>query len=74
MSVCVCVYTQLRIAYITSIKYACGQKLPSILNNVSRARTLEAGKRWSRLAQARAASRPGLCAIAPGRSAGYHNQ
>ena len=32
----------------------------------SRARTLEAGKRWARLAQARAASRPGLCAIAPG--------
>ena len=30
--------------------------------------TLEAGKRWARLAQARAASRPGLCAIAPGRS------
>ena len=28
----------------------------------SRARTLEAGKRWARLAQARAASRPGLCA------------
>ena len=36
----------------------------------SRARTLEAGKRWARLAQARAASRPGLCAIAPGRRAG----
>ena len=34
----------------------------------SRARTLEAGKRWARLAQARAASRPGLGAIAPGRS------
>ena len=33
----------------------------------SRARRLEAGKRWARLAQARAASRPGLCAIAPGR-------
>ena len=33
----------------------------------SRARTLEAGERWARLAQARAASRPGLCAIAPGR-------
>ena len=30
------------------------------------ARTLEAGERWARLAQARAASRPGLCAIAPG--------
>ena len=30
----------------------------------SRARTLEAGKRWARFAQARAASRPGLCAIA----------
>ena len=30
-------------------------------------RTLEAGERWARLAQARAASRPGLCAIAPGR-------
>ena len=27
-------------------------------------RTLEAGKRWARLAQARAASRPGLCAKA----------
>ena len=27
--------------------------------------TLEAGKRWARLAQARAASRPGLCATAP---------
>ena len=27
-------------------------------------------KRWARLAQARAASRPGLCAIAPGRRAG----
>ena len=26
----------------------------------TRARTLEAGKRWARLAQARAASRPGL--------------
>ena len=36
----------------------------------ARARTLEAGKRWARLAQARAASRPGLCAIAPGRRAG----
>ena len=36
----------------------------------SRARTLEAGKRWARLAQARAASRPGLCALAPGRRAG----
>ena len=36
----------------------------------SRARTLEAGKRWARLAQARAASRPGLCATAPGRRAG----
>ena len=36
----------------------------------SRARTLEAGERWARLAQARAASRPGLCAIAPGRRAG----
>ena len=36
----------------------------------TRARMLEAGKRWARLAQARAASRPGLCAIAPGRSAG----
>ena len=33
----------------------------------SRARRLEAGERWARLAQARAASRPGLCAIAPGR-------
>ena len=31
---------------------------------------LEAGKRWASLAQARAASRPGLCAIAPGRRAG----
>ena len=31
-------------------------------------RTLEAGKRWARLAQARAASRPGLCAIAPGQN------
>ena len=31
----------------------------------SRARRLEAGERWARLAQARAASRPGLCAIAP---------
>ena len=31
---------------------------------------LEAGERWARLAQARAASRPGLCAIAPGRRAG----
>ena len=31
----------------------------------SRARTLDAGERWARLAQARAASRPGLCAIAP---------
>ena len=28
----------------------------------ARARRLEAGKRWARLAQARAASRPGLCA------------
>ena len=37
---------------------------------VARARTLEAGERWARLAQARAASRPGLCAIAPGRRAG----
>ena len=27
-------------------------------------------KRWAKLAQARAASRPGLCAIAPGRRAG----
>ena len=36
----------------------------------SRARTLEAGKRWARLAQARAASRPGLFATAPGRRAG----
>ena len=36
----------------------------------SRARTLEAGKRWARLAQARAASRPGLCATTPGRRAG----
>ena len=36
----------------------------------SRARTLEAGKRWARLAQARAASRKGLCATAPGRRAG----
>ena len=36
----------------------------------SRARRLEAGKRWAGLAQARAASRPGLCAIAPGRRAG----
>ena len=36
----------------------------------SRARTLEAGKRLARLAPARAASRPGLCAIAPGRRAG----
>ena len=36
----------------------------------SRARTLEAVKRWARLAQARAASRPGLCATAPGRRAG----
>ena len=35
-----------------------------------RARTLEARKRWARLAQARAASRPGLCATAPGRTAG----
>ena len=35
----------------------------------SRTRTLEAGKRWARLAQARAASRPGLCATAPGRRA-----
>ena len=29
----------------------------------ARARTLEAGTRWARLAQARAASRPGLCGI-----------
>ena len=29
----------------------------------SRPRTLEAGERWARLAQARAASRPGLCAL-----------
>ena len=29
----------------------------------SRARTLEAGKRWARLAQARAASRPRLCVV-----------
>ena len=36
----------------------------------SRARTLEAGERWASLAQARAASRPGLGAIAPGRRAG----
>ena len=28
------------------------------------------GKRWARFAQARAASRPGLCATAPGRRAG----
>ena len=34
----------------------------------ARARTLEAGERWARLAQARASSRPGLCATAPGRS------
>ena len=34
------------------------------------ARTLEVGKRWARLARARAASRPGLCATAPGRRAG----
>ena len=32
----------------------------------SRARTLEAGQGLGRLAQHRAASRPGLCAIAPG--------
>ena len=32
----------------------------------SRARTLEARERWARLAQARAASRPGLCAPAQG--------
>ena len=37
----------------------------------SRARSLEAGERWARLAQARAASRPGLCAIAPGRRAAH---
>ena len=36
----------------------------------SRARTLEAGQGLGRLAQHRAASRPGLCAIAPGRRAG----
>ena len=30
----------------------------------------KAGKRWARLAQARAASRPGLCATAPGRPRG----
>ena len=36
----------------------------------SGARTLEAGKRWARLARARAASRPGLWATAPGRRAG----
>ena len=36
----------------------------------SGARTLEAGKRWARLARSRAASRPGLCATAPGRRAG----
>ena len=34
------------------------------------ARTLEAGKRWARLAQVRATSRAGLCDIAPGRRAG----
>ena len=38
--------------------------------SLCRARTLEAGQRWARLAQARAASRPGLCAIAPGRAQG----
>ena len=37
----------------------------------SRARTLEAGKRWARLAQARAASRPGLCATAPNEDNGF---
>ena len=36
----------------------------------SRARTLEAGKGLARLAQARAASRPGLCTIEPGRRSG----
>src|SRR5574337_2222954 len=36
----------------------------------SRARTLEAGQGLGRLAQHRAASRPGLCAIATGRRAG----
>ena len=41
-----------------------------VVGSPSRARTLEAGERWARLAQARAASRPGLCAIAPGRRAG----
>ena len=35
-----------------------------------RARTLEAGQGLGRLAQHRAACRPGLCAIAPGRRAG----
>ena len=34
---------------------------PGALPQRSRARTLEAGKRLARLAQARAASRPGLC-------------
>ena len=34
----------------------------------SRARRLESGERWAWLAQARAASRPGLCAIAPGQN------
>src|SRR5574340_803664 len=36
----------------------------------SRARTLEAGQGLGGLARHRAASRPGLCAIAPGRRAG----
>ena len=42
----------------------------SVTESPSRARTLEAGKRWARLAQARAASRPGLCATSASRGLG----
>ena len=50
---------------------ACGRGCPELPQPApAPARRLEAGERWARLAQARAASRPGLCAIAPGRRAG----
>ena len=52
----------------------CPSPIPGVYPNSwpapSRARTLEAGQGLGRLAQHRAASRPGLCAIAPGRRAG----